>query len=144
MKRTTFVKLPQGDNRISTIGIIGMWMNVAANGEYTITMERVRNRRTVSQNQLMWLWFKCIAEAWTQATGYTYTKDDVHDAYCLLFLPVDTPKGRIAGRTRGMTTSQMSEFLSKVQADAASEYGITLPDPEDQLFEAWANEYADR
>ncbi len=144
MKRITFVKLPQGDNRTNTLGTIGIWMQAAANGEYTITMERVRKQRTISQNQLMWLWFKCIAEAWTQATGYVYTKDDVHDAYCMLFLPVDTPKGRIAGRTKGLTTEQMTDFLNRVQADAATEYGITLPHPEDQFFEAWANEYADR
>ena len=144
MKRITFVKTPKGDNRTNTLGTIGIWLMAAANGEYTITLERVRKQRTISQNQLMWLWFKCIAEAWTEATGYVYTKDDVHEAYCLMFLPVDTPKGRIAGRTKGLSTQEMTEFLDKVQADAAAEYGIRLPHPEEQFFAEWASEYADR
>ena len=57
---------------------------------------------------------------------------------------MDTPRGRIAGHTSGLTTEQMTEFLNKVQADAASEYGITLPNPEDLYFEMWAEQYSMR
>jgi hypothetical protein len=47
----------------------------------------------------------------------------------------------IAGSTKGLTTEQMTEFLNQVQADAATEYGITLPNPEDMYFEVWAKQY---
>ena len=66
----------------------------------------------------------------------------MHDAYCLLFIPKETPKGRVAGSTSSLSLEQMKEFLDKVQADAASEYGIQLPNPEDQFFEALAEEYS--
>ena len=89
----------------------------------------------------MWLWFTCIAKSWSEATNRTFTSQDVHDAYCLMFLPIQTPKGAVAGKTSGLTTEQMTEFLNKVQSDAASEYGITLPNPEDRYFEIWAKQY---
>jgi hypothetical protein len=35
----------------------------------------------------------------------------------------------------------MTVFLNKVQADAAVEFGITLPSPEDKYWEDFYNEY---
>ncbi len=142
MKRTVqFVKQPSRTNTEQVVGLVRYWLRDAANGFYTLTFEKQKQQRSINQNQLMWLWFSCIAEQWSEAMGYTYTKDDVHDAYCLLFLPVLTPKGKIAGRTRGLTQEQMSEFLCKVQADAAQEYGIELPSPSDEHFNLWAEQY---
>lgn len=145
MKRVLqFIKQNGVGNGEQILQYMQLWFADAANGTYNITFERAKQRRSINQNQLMWLWFSCIAQSWSEATGQTYTKDDVHDAYCLLLLPIDTPKGKIAGRTSGMTTEQMKHFLDQVQADAATEYGIRLPNPEDQLFEIWADEYADK
>ena len=124
-----------------TMGVVNQWLNTCTNGTYTLTLKRKQQKRSVSQNALMWLWFAAIAEAWTEACGYGITSQDVHDAYCMLLIPKDTPKGKVAGSTRMLTTEQMTDFLNRVQADAASEYGITLPNPEDQYFEAWAEQY---
>ena len=120
---------------------VALWLNDATNGTYTLTFEKAKKPRTNDQNRLMWLWFGCIAKSWSEACGMAITSQDVHDAYCLMLLPIETPKGRIAGSTRGLTTEQMSEFLNNVQADAASEYGIILPNPQDVYFEVWARQY---
>ena len=120
---------------------VNMWLQTCGNGQYLLTMKRVSQPRTDPQNRLMWLWFTAIAQAWSEACGYGITPQDVHDAYCMLFLPKDTPKGRIAGSTKALDTEQMTDFLNKVQADAAAEYGITLPNPEDRYFEVWAEQY---
>lgn len=120
---------------------VEMWLADSMNGTYLLTLERAKKPRSSEQNRLMWLWFTCIAKGWSEATNRTFTSQDVHDAYCLMFLPVQTPKGAVAGKTSGLTTEQMTEFLNKVQADAASEYGITLPNPEDRYFEVWAKQY---
>lgn len=120
---------------------VELLLSDATYGTYLLTFERAKKPRSSEQNRLMWLWFTCIAKSWSEATNRTFTSQDVHDAYCLMFLPVQTPKGAVAGKTSGLTTEQMTEFLNKVQADAASEYGITLPNPEDRYFEIWAKQY---
>lgn len=120
---------------------VAVMLSDATYGTYLLTFERAKKPRSSEQNRLMWLWFTCIAKGWSEATNRTFTSQDVHDAYCLMFLPIQTPKGAVAGRTSGLTTEQMTEFLNKVQADAASEYGITLPNPEDRYFEIWAKQY---
>lgn len=95
------------------------------NGRYRLIIERYTEPRTLSQNALMWLWFTCIE----QETGTD--KQDVHDYYCNLYLRRTTIiKGKetvIAGSTSKLNTLQMTDFLNKVKADAATELGITLP-----------------
>lgn len=126
----------------ATLDAVTIWLQTCANGKYTISMKKVQEKRSDPQNKLMWVWFATIARAWGEATGRVFTPQDVHDAYCLMFLPVDTPKGRIAGSTSGLSQEQMSEFLDRVQADAMQEYGIQLPNAEDNFFAALAEEYS--
>jgi hypothetical protein len=112
------------------------------NGKYRLKIERYTEPRTVSQNALMWLWFFCIE----QETGTD--KQDVHDYYCNLFLRRTAfIKGKekiIAGSTSKLNTLQMTDFLNKVQADAATEFGITLPLPDDLYYQEFINEYQNR
>lgn len=128
-------------NYQSVISTLDSWLCSCGNGQYILSLKRKQTKRSISQNSLMWLWFAAIAQAWEDATGWAWNAQDVHDAYCLMFLPKNTPKGRIAGSTSALTTEQMTEFLNKVQADAQTEYGIQLPNPEDQYFETWAEQY---
>ena len=112
------------------------------NGRYKLTIERYTEPRTLNQNALMWLWFTCIE----QATGTD--KQDVHDYYCNLFLRrTAIIKGKetvIAGSTSKLNTLQMTDFMNKVQADAATELGITLPLPADRYYQEFINEYKNR
>lgn len=112
------------------------------NGRYRLTIERYTEPRTVSQNALMWMWFTCIE----QETG-TY-KQDVHDYYCNLFLRrtavVNGKETVVAGSTSRLNTLQMTDFLNKVKADAASEFGIMLPLPADRYYQEFVNEYKNR
>lgn len=126
----------------SAINTLTLWLQTCTNGKYTITMKKVQETRSNQQNKIMWVWFGLIAREWSEATGRVFTKDDVYNAYCLQFLPIDTPKGRTAGSTSSLTIEQMSEFLERVKADAASEYGIVLPNAEDNFFAALAEEYS--
>ena len=128
------------NNSSEVIERVMLWLSTALNGNYTIEMKRFGDKRSISQNKLMWLWFKAIADAWSEATGKVFTKDEVHDAYCQMFLPIDTPKGRVGGSTSGLSTEEMSEFLDRVNADASSD-GIELLNPEDNFFEQWAAQY---
>lgn len=42
---------------------------------------------------------------------------------------------RIYNTSSKLNQEQMTEFLNKIQVDAATELGITLPKPEDRFFE---------
>ena len=112
------------------------------NGRYRVCIERYHEQRTLPQNALMWLWFTCIE----RETGTD--KLDVHDYYCNRFLRRTAfIKGRemtVAGSTSKLNTVQMTDFLRKVQADAAAELGITLPLPEDRYYSEFVNEYRGR
>lgn len=118
-----------------------LFFNDATNGEYHLIFEKVKKSRTRDQNKLMWVWFNCIAKSWAEATQMGFTAQNVHDAYCQIFLPISTPHGNIPGHTKNLTTEQFTEFLNKVQADAASEYGITLLSTNDPMYELWARQY---
>lgn len=141
MKRIVVYNRDNGTtNSPEVLETIQLWLGTVRKGQYTIEMKKVVEKRSISQNRLMWLWFSAIADAWSDATGRVFTRDEVHDAYCLMFLPINTPKGRVGGSTSGLSTEDMSEFLEKVHADAADD-GITLLNPEDKMFELWAMQY---
>lgn len=109
------------------------------NGRYVMTIAREKEPRSISQNALMWLWFNCIATE----TGTPV--QDVHDYYCARFLK--TPvlfNGHSAWVVKGtskLDKVRMRKFLDDVQADAATELGITLPCPEDRAFETFFQTY---
>ena len=103
------------------------------NGTYTIIVKRASEKRSISQNDLMWMWLSCIE----RETGTS--KDDIYMYYCKKFLMKTIQVGerleRIYNTSSKLNTEQMTEFLNKIQADAAQELGITLPQPEDRFFE---------
>ena len=117
-------------------------LTLLRDGDYTVTIARKKEKRTLSQNALMWMWFTCIS----QETGQPV--QDVHDTYCARFLArrAVTPRGdiiRVYGSTSKLTTAEMSDFMNQVQADAA-EMGIILPLPEDAYYQDFVTEYKDR
>lgn len=109
------------------------------NGRYIVTITKEKEPRSIEQNALMWLWFTCIE----CETGTP--KQDVHDYYCKRFMRKtiqwnDHNEIIVEGTSR-LTKERMTEFLNQVQADAASEFGIRLPLPEDRYFEEFSQMY---
>lgn len=104
-----------------------------SNGAYTITIKKAQQKRSLPQNDLMWLWFTCIE----QETGTP--KEDVYMYYCKKFLckviEIGGHREKIYNTSSKLTMEEMTEFLNKIQADAATELGITLPKREDRFFE---------
>lgn len=110
-----------------------------SNGRYTITIVRATEPRSLDQNALMWLWFTCMEAE----TGMP--KQDIHDYYCMMFLrrSIDWngfDRTVISGTSK-LSKERMSWFLDQVQADARTEFGINLPNPEDQYFEEFYQTY---
>lgn len=109
------------------------------NGVYTVKIVRKTEPRTIPQNALMWMWYKCIEE-------YTGTpKSDIHDYYKAKFLSRQVAVGNrwvtVVGSTTDLNTLQMTHYLENVKADAATEFGITLPLPADRHYQDFIDEY---
>lgn len=143
MKQTDFVK---ANGKIGVMDDLHKWLDRnakwLANGVYTLVLKRKsNNKRSISQNRLMWLWFTCIA----METGQS--KESIHDYYCHKFLSHEVANPAtgeiifVAGHTSCLNTEAFTQFLNLVQADAATELGITLPSPDDINFDEFEDMY---
>lgn len=113
-----------------------------ANGVYTLSIKRKTKPRTISQNALMWMWFKCMEEH----TGTP--KEDFHDYYKTQYLKRYIEIGgrlvRVIRSTTELNTIEMTDYLNKIQADAATEFKINLPLPADMPYQSFIDEYRNR
>lgn len=125
--------MTKNDGRLTFDVELPYVFSLLANGKYTITIKRANEKRSIPQNDLMWMWLTCIE----RETGTP--KDDVYMYYCKKFLmktiQVGNKMERIYNTSSKLNQEQMTEFLNKIQVDAATELGITLPKPEDRFFE---------
>lgn len=137
--KTTLKKV----NGIVTLGqSLEYLCSIIPNGEYILTIAKKVQHRTISQNSLMWMWFKCLEDD----TGTD--KQEWHDYYCNKFLVRQAEIGgklyAITGGTSSLNTVQMTDFMNKVQADAATEFGVTLPLPSDRHYSEFVSHYKHR
>ena len=109
--------------------------DLLANSQYVITIKRANTKRSIAQNDLMWMWLACIE----RETGTN--KDDVYMYYCKKFLTkvitIGDREELIYNTSSKLSTEQMTLFLTSIQMDALQELGIRLPKPEDRFFEAF-------
>ena len=133
------VRVEKKDGRVSLDTDLDYLFSTLRNVSYNLTLKRVNEKRTVNQNDLMWMWFRCIEND----TGTD--KNDIYMYYCKKFLckviRVGEKVEKVYETSSMLNTAQMTEFMNKIQADAASEFGITLPIPEDKYFEAFYQQY---
>ena len=123
------------ENEKSKEAVISYIRNLILKKPYEVVISRKKEKRSISQNALMWMWFECLA----QETGHT--KEQFHEHYCNMFLkklsPIDGQM--VVGGTRALTKDAFTDFLNKVQADAASYFGVILPTPEDLYWAEFEN-----
>lgn len=133
------VRVEKKDGRISLDTDLDYLFSTLRNGSYNLILKRVNEKRTINQNDLMWMWFRCIEND----TGTD--KNDIYMYYCKKFLckviRVGEKVEKVYETSSMLNTAQMSDFMKKIQADAASELGITLPIPEDKYFESFYQQY---
>lgn len=121
---------------------VDMWLRTCPNGEWVLKLEKPKNTRSNSQNALLWVWMEVMSKEWAEATDDHYTKEQWKEFFARKFIPVTGPDGQtVGGSTSGLTPEQMTEFLNKIQAYAATEWGITLLGAEDKMFNEWKEQY---
>lgn len=127
------VTMRKADGRMTFDQELAYVFSTLANGTYHITINRASEKRSIPQNDLMWMWLACIE----RETGTP--KDDIYMYYCKKFLMKTIQVGnkleRIYNTSSKLNTEQMTDFLNKIRSDAAQELGITLPQPQDRFFE---------
>lgn len=127
------------DGRLTFDTELAYVFSTLSNGTYNITIKKASEKRSIPQNDLMWMWLTCIE----RETGTP--KDDIYMYYCKRFLMKTIKVGerweRIYNTSSKLSTEQMTEFLNKIQADALTELGITLPQPEDRFFEQFYSQF---
>lgn len=110
---------------------------------YDVTIKRHRERRSLDQNRLYFLWLACIADE----TGHS--KDDLHEYFKQQFLGFEQ-RAVLNGRvyinpsTAALNTKQFSDYLNTIQVFANAELGILLPNPEDLEFNQFFERYNDK
>ena len=133
------VKVEKRDGRVSLDTDLDYLFSTLKNGSYSLILKRVSEKRTINQNDLMWMWFKCIENS----TGTD--KNDIYMYYCKKFLckviRVGEKVEKVYETSSMLNTTQMTDFLNKIQADAASELCIMLPIPDDRYFESFYQQY---
>ena len=128
---------------ISTINdTISLWLQTIPKGEWSLRLEKIKKKRSLNQNALLWAWMTALSKEWAAATDQHYTKEQFKEMFTRMFLPVTTPTGEtIGGSTSMLTTEQMTEFLTKIQVYVAEQWGITLLNAEDRMFNEWYSQY---
>ena len=133
------VTMTKRDGRLTFDTELAYVFSTLQNGTYQITVKKVSEKRSIAQNDLLWMWMKCIENE----TGTP--KDEVYMYYCKKFLWKITVIGdrteKINLTSSKLNTEQMTRFLNQIQEDAATELGITLPTPQDRFFEAFYADY---
>lgn len=122
---------------------VGAYIDSLPNGKrYDINIVVHRERRTIDQNRLLFLWINCISSE----TGQD--KDDLHRYFKRKFLPqnyrrVFNEQLYVEPTTTTLDTKQFTDYLNLIHSFSASELGITLPNPEDaiwaQFYESYSN-----
>ena len=105
-----------------------------------IKIEPVAEKRSHNQNNLLWLWYACIS----RETGNS--SDLLHELFKEMFLPLSKKEvfgieKKILTSTTELNTIEFKNYLDKIQIFAASELGITLPNPEDLHFAEFQSFY---
>jgi hypothetical protein len=55
--------LTKTDGKVSMDKSFDFMCSLLRNGKYTVKIERKKESRSIPQNSLMWMWFKCMEEA---------------------------------------------------------------------------------
>lgn len=130
-------------NQESLQGVIEYISKLNLEKRYEINITLKREKRTIPQNRLYWLYVTCIADE----TGNS--KEDIHNHLKQTFLKVEDMiigNASIAKTisTTKLSTSMMANYINQIVVWASSECGIILPDPADYVWEQFYEKYKDR
>lgn len=102
-------------------------------------IKQVNEKRTLSQNNLYWLWLTCIEKETGNNKEYlhAYFKEQYLNKKKVVVFGKDI---EVEESTKEKDTAEFSNYMNKIQAEMADE-GIILPLPEDQYYQEFVSYY---
>lgn len=122
--------------------VIGQIQRLDLERSYFVEITEQRKVRTIPQNKLYRLWLVCIAfETGNDA-------DDLHEFFKSKYLEPTIKKvfdqEIKTYTTTNLNTIQFKNYLDHIQAFAARDLSITLPDPEDKYWNDFVEFYQNK
>lgn len=120
--------------------LIEMLCKLPIGKPYEITVDKYREKRTIPQNRLYWLWLTCLMDE----TGNS--REDLHIYFKEKFLPSQTELFNNVeivktSSTTSLNTKEFKFYLERIHQFAATELEIYLPWPEDPVFKEFDFKY---
>lgn len=121
--------------------IAGYILKLPDGKAYDVTISLKRAKRSLNQNRMYWMWLNCISD---DTGGH---KDQIHTELKAMFMPkkeVSTIDGeliKVPKSTTELNTKEFTDYLTQVQVFAASELGIILPVPEDEVWNIFVEQF---
>lgn len=104
--------------------LVEMYLGSFEGKPVNVSIERVRKNRTANQNS--WYW-ACVVSI--PAEHYGYTKDEMHEAYKLMFLKKESfDKPTTIKSSANLSTGEFTEYVENCR-NWAAEQGFVIPDP---------------
>ncbi len=100
---------------------------------YLVKIELIKQKRSIAQNSLYWLWLTCIEQEGSN------NRDELSEYFKAKYLlPTEvTVRGEtvlIRPSTTKLDTQQFTVYLEKIKQFALDELGVLLPEPSEQGF----------
>ena len=108
-------------------------------GEYVMTIERKRRKRSLMQNAYYWGVVVPLVKEGLLDVGYRMTTEAVHEYLKGQFSITEIVNERTGevlksiGGTSQMTTSQMMDYFAEITQWAAEYLNVQIPQPNEQL-----------
>lgn len=102
---------------------------------WQVEIKPYRKNRSKAQNRLYWKWLTLIG------SELGYQRDEMHAIMADMFLEPITVQAMgkticVAPSTTKLNTKEFTQYLEQIEIFASSEFGITLPRPDDLYWEA--------
>lgn len=108
-------------------------------GEYVMTIERKRRKRSLMQNSYYWGVVVPLVKEGLLDVGYRMTTEAVHEFLKGQFAIIEVVNERTGevlksiGSTSEMTTSKMMDYFAEITQWAAEYLNVQIPQPNEQL-----------
>jgi hypothetical protein len=101
---------------------------------HEVVIRPYKSKRSLEQNNTMWLWIDRIRVHIGDSTGKFYSSEQVHEWLKEKFLPTNIVEigglaVKCAATTTKLNTKEMAEYLTMIEQFCAAELGLFLPLP---------------
>jgi len=146
MKLIADIKIENGKLRFKQRSTVLFDISQFLDGDYTMTIERRKKKRSVFQNRYYWGVVVPLVRQGLIDVGYRMTTEAVHEYLKGQFAITEVTNehtGEILktiGSTSEMTTSKMMDYFAEITQWSAEYLNVQIPQPNEQMQMNFENE----